>query len=135
MTERNLVGGVRNGLTRGGAGAIESIGGNTGKKLRKEAHLACDVRRQHRGHDLSEDDFIDLPAVQLGAIEQLARRVASERHREYITEYGATLGERSAQASDDREERSQQGRALDHVFALVARGFCCRSVRRRPYPR
>ncbi len=103
MTERDLVGGVGDGLSRGGAGAIESIGGNTGKKLRKETHLACDVRRQHRGHDLSEDDFIDLPAVELGAIEQLTRRVASERHRGDITEYGAALGERSAQAGDDRD--------------------------------
>ena len=100
---RDLVGGVVDGLSRRGAGAIEGIGRNAGGELGQETHLARHVRREDRGDHLAEDDLVDLAAVELAAIEQLPRGVAGERDGGHVAEDGAALGERSADAGDDRD--------------------------------
>ena len=75
VAERDLVGGVGDGLGRGGAGPVERVGGDAREELRQQAHLARDVRRAHRGDHLAEDHFVDLAAVELAPI-----RAARARH-------------------------------------------------------
>ena len=103
MAERDLVGGVGNGLAGGGAGAVERVGRDVGGELGEETDFAGHVGREHRGHHLAENHLVDFPAVELAEVEHFPCGVTSKCDRGNVAEHGAAPGERSAQARDDRD--------------------------------
>jgi hypothetical protein len=69
VTQGDLIRGVVDGLSRGGARPIQGVCGDAGGELREEAHLARNIRRQSGRYDLAEDDLVDLTPVHLASIE------------------------------------------------------------------
>ncbi len=121
MAEPDLVCGVGDGLCRGRAGPVERVCGDRARELRQQADLARHVRRQHRRHDLAQDDLVDECTVELRPIEQLARGVPGHGHARRVAEDGAAAGEGRAKARDDRDatvghwEGHADGAPLDFV--------------------
>ncbi len=112
VPERDLVGGVGDGLSCGGAGAVERVRRYAGQELRQQTHLARHVGRAHRRHHLPEDDLVHLAAVELAAHEQLADGMARERGRGDVPEDGPALGEGRTEAGHDG--RAAAGPGVGH---------------------
>ncbi len=68
VAEGDLVGRVVDRLRGGGARPVEGVRGHARRKLRQETDLPPDVRREHRGDHLAEDDLVHLAPVELGAL-------------------------------------------------------------------
>src|SRR6266571_2270029 len=98
--------GVGHGLRGGGAGAVQGVRGDLFGELREEAHFAGDVRHERRRNHLSEDDGVDLGAVQARALEQLARREPGQVHGPGVLEQRPRPAERRAAAGDNRDAPS-----------------------------
>ncbi len=103
VAQDDLIGGIADRLGGGGAGAVEGIGGHAGEQLGKQAHLPGDIGREHRGDHLTEDDLVDLPAVEVRPVEQLPGDVPGQGHGRHVAEDRPALGEGSTQTGDDRD--------------------------------
>ena len=102
VAECDLVVGGADCLIGRGAGAIQGVCGDFLGKLRQQADFAPDVRYQRRRHDLAKHDLVDLIPVQVGALQQLARRIAGEVDGTHILERRAGFAERCPDAGDYR---------------------------------
>src|SRR5439155_13371711 len=84
---------------------FRSVGGDLFRELRQEAHLASDVRDERRGDHLPEDHGIYVGAVQVGALEELARHEPGQIHRPGILEHRPRLAERSEEHTSELQSR------------------------------
>ena len=99
--QHDLVGGAGDGLRGGRARPVERVRRDTGRQLRQQADLPRDVGDEHGGHDLAEDDLVDLLAVDLGAVEQFLGGVAGELDGGDVLQDGAALRERGSHPGHD----------------------------------
>ena len=102
VAEHDLVMAASDRLGGGGAGTVHGVGGDFLGKLGQQAHLAADVRDEGRRHDLAEDHFVDVGAVHIGALDQLARGVAGEIHGAGVLERRPRFAERRAATGNHR---------------------------------
>ena len=72
MPQRNLVGGVGDGLIGRGAGARHGVGLQRFRKVRQQRHFARDIRRDDRLHDRAEHQQVDRRAVERGPLHQFS---------------------------------------------------------------
>ena len=109
VAQRDLVGGIGDGLGRRGAGAVEGVRRHARQELREQADLARDVGHERRGNDLAEDHLVDFAPVDLAPDQQLADGMTGEGDRRDFAEDRSALGERGTQAGDDGDASAWPG--------------------------
>ena len=109
VTQRDLVGGVGDGLGRRGAGAVEGVGRHARQELREQADLAGDVGHEQRGNDLAEDHLVHFAPVDLAPDQQLADGMTGQRDRRDFAKDRSALDERGTQAGDDGDASAWPG--------------------------
>jgi hypothetical protein len=129
VTQENLIGRVGNRLIRRGACATHRHGRDSFRQQRQQRHLARDVRREHRGHDGTEDERVDVFRLETRPLHELRDHEPAELLCGERAKRRARLGERRAQSGDDGDAPSvAHGYHALNIGAWARRRHARRSI-------